>query len=203
MGTDAVKAGDSIIFNMLLIDIETSNVLLQYPANASGGNYSIVIATEEILPGATYDVAANGLSTGLIVRNSRDMRMGVNTYLFDRSNPINDIDSTNNSTFRDMVWFNEYGNGVSVDKFNFNDGVAAYPNPAIDVLNVELTHTQIAGVKLELLDLNGKSVISEQLENAFSTKAYQMNVAGVQNGIYILKVTNGAEVTTTKVSVSH
>ena len=202
-GMDTIFAGDSIIFNMVLIDIETSNILLQYPASASAGNFSIVTATEQINPGATYDVTAAGLSTGLIVRNSREMRMGVNTFLLDRSAPIVDIDSTNNSSFRDMVWFNEYGNGVSVDKVKFNEGVAAYPNPAVDVLNVELTHTQIAGVKLELLDLNGKTVVAEKLEDAFSTKAYQMDVAGVENGVYILKVTNGDEVTTSKVSVSH
>jgi len=187
---------------MLLIDLETSNVLLQYPANAASGNYQIQLATEEIAPGATYDLTVS-LTSGLIVRNSRNMRMGVNTFLLNRSAPIIDSDSANNSTFRDVIWFNEYGNGVSVDKVKFNEGVAAYPNPANDVLNVELTHTQIAGVKLELLDLTGKTVVAEQLEDAFSTQAYQMNVAGVENGVYILKVTNGDEVTTSKVTVSH
>ncbi|PCJ64606.1 MAG: hypothetical protein COA58_12780 [Bacteroidetes bacterium] len=202
-GTDTIQPGDSIIFNMLLIDLETSNVWLQYPANAASGNYSIVIATEQILPGATYDITQTGLSTSLIVRDSRNMRMGINTYLFDRSNPIIDDDSTNNSTFRDLIWFNEYGNGVSVNEVKYNGDIAAYPNPANDILNVEITHTQISGVKLELVDLTGKTVVSHQVEDVFSTIAYQINVSAVENGIYILKVTNGDEILTTKVTVSH
>ena len=53
------------------------------------------------------------------------------------------------------------------------------------------------------MDLTGKAVVRNDEVNIITPNSYNLNTEGLENGIYILKVTNGDEVSTTKVTVSH
>ncbi len=203
MGTKTIKAGDSITFSMLLIDLASSQILLQYPANAASGNRLITLATEDILPDATYDLSFKNLNVSTYLLYSRAMRMGVSSFIFNRSNPIVDTDSSNNSNFIDLTWWNIDANGVSVNEVDFDNNVSVYPNPAKDVMNISVLKAEYAKTKIELVDMMGKAVLSEQMNSNFTKEGYQLNVSGIENGLYFLKVTNGEEVSTTKVTISH
>jgi hypothetical protein len=56
---------------------------------------------------------------------------------------------------------------------------------------------------VELIDITGKVVLSENVSSSISNNGYTLDVSNVPNGIYIVKVVNGEQVNTSKVSVVH
>lgn len=60
----------------------------------------------------------------------------------------------------------------------------AYPSPASDVLNVDFKNNSVN--KVELVNMMGQTVVSQNVSNNAETTS--MNVAGVENGVYIVKV---------------
>ncbi|QIE60435.1 T9SS type A sorting domain-containing protein [Rasiella rasia] len=71
-----------------------------------------------------------------------------------------------------------------------SNAIAVYPNPASQVLNVR----NAANGSVEIFDILGKRLI--QMDN-ISTEQ-QINVASLQAGTYLIKITNGASVQTEK-----
>lgn len=60
----------------------------------------------------------------------------------------------------------------------------AYPSPASDVLNVDFKTNEVN--KVELVNMMGQTVVSQNVTNTSQKAA--LNVASVQNGVYIVKV---------------
>ena len=60
----------------------------------------------------------------------------------------------------------------------------AYPSPASDILNVDFNNNEVN--KVELVNMMGQTVVSQNVTNTSETA--KMNVAGVENGVYIVKV---------------
>jgi hypothetical protein len=110
------------------------------------------------------------------------------------------------AAFVDITWWNPQRWNVSVeDIVAYNsDNVAVFPNPANDQLNVRLLFAECNAVgNIELFDLTGK-VVAVPNTNQFSiTNQYTFDVADLNKGVYILKVTNGMKVSTSKVTISH
>lgn len=75
--------------------------------------------------------------------------------------------------------------------------VSVFPNPANAVINV------IAGqnAQLELSDISGRTIMTQN--NILAGELFELNVQGIANGVYMLKVWNGEFVKTTKVVVKH
>ena len=132
------------------------------------------------------------------------MRLGVSSFIFDRTSPYMDSDSSNNTNFVDITWWNPQRWNVSVEDVKYNsDNIAVYPNPANDQLNVRLLFAESNAVNIELFDLTGKVVASPNRNQAISPNQYTIDVADLSKGVYILKVTNGTKVSTSKVTISH
>jgi pectin methylesterase-like acyl-CoA thioesterase len=74
--------------------------------------------------------------------------------------------------------------------------VALYPNPAVDILKVQVGSLE-AGATLQLYDQVGVLVRSVRLVNTIQT----VSVKGLMNGIYLVMVRNGGVVTTRKIMV--
>ena len=70
-------------------------------------------------------------------------------------------------------------------------------------MNVQVFAAQANAVSIELMDLTGKAVVRNDEVNTITPNSYNLNTEGLENGVYILKVTNGDQVSTTKVTVSH
>lgn len=205
-GTNPIPAGDTIAWNVLVLNPEadpSQALLLQFPNGAVTGNLALHLVSEAIAPGGTYDIDASNLSANLFTRNSIEVLLAVRAYHFDRTNPLVDTDSTNNLVAPRIIWYNEYRNGVSVDEINQSNKIAAYPNPANEVLNIEVRYGNIAETTVELIDLTGKTIKSNIMSDIFYEGVSQLDVADVENGIYIVKVTNGDDVSTSKVTISH
>lgn len=202
-GTSPIYAGDSVIYNMLIIDKASSQIITEFPQNASRGSAAITIITKEVPVGGTYEIS-NTLNSNLYLTQSREVRLGVSTFIFDRTSPYIDSDSSNNTNFVDIVWWNQQRWNVSVEDVKYNsDNIVVYPNPANDQLNVSLLFAKSNAVNIELFDLTGKAVASPNMNQTISPSQYTLDVADLNKGVYILKVTNGTKVSTSKVTISH
>ncbi len=72
--------------------------------------------------------------------------------------------------------------------------VSVYPNPATTVLNV----ANAEGAQVSVFDMNGRVVASIENANANET----INVANLAKGMYIVRIVDGQNVTTKKVSIA-
>ncbi len=74
------------------------------------------------------------------------------------------------------------------EDINNNLKVSAYPNPATDMINVDLELENVSStVSLELMNIEGK-VVNKQLEQNVKNGTYSMPLHGVDAGIYLLRV---------------
>jgi len=71
-----------------------------------------------------------------------------------------------------------------------------FPNPVIDVLNIQLPSTLKSPGVLEILSLEGKLVYSHAINS--SDDVYQINISGLSKGLYICKINNGLAIETAK-----
>ncbi|MEM1000268.1 MAG: YHYH protein [Bacteroidota bacterium] len=80
-------------------------------------------------------------------------------------------------------------------------GFNIVPNPAADLVAVQLGGLLTENARIQLMDLRGK-VIAEKLIPAGSTIAY-FEVETVYSGTYLIRVTQGAHQATRKVVIAH
>ncbi len=78
-----------------------------------------------------------------------------------------------------------------------SSGMNAYPNPSRDVFYLETSKSFKYDVKVEVLDMTGR-VISSRTEAKFSSP-YLMNLSDVNAGVYMVRISSGADVSTTRV----
>lgn len=71
-----------------------------------------------------------------------------------------------------------------------------YPNPVVDVLNIQLSIKSKQAFVIEILSIEGKVVYQEKLNE--QSDIFQKNVSALPKGIYICKVNNGITTETTK-----
>ncbi|MBT8327199.1 MAG: T9SS type A sorting domain-containing protein [Bacteroidia bacterium] len=201
-GTDIIEIGDTLFWSALVLDIATSNLILEIPQSASSGNGYLTVASKQVAVGDTIHVG-NNFNTGSIVTQSRAIRFGGICSAWNRTDGVTDPDTDNNSNFADITWYNQYQNGVSVADVEYDNNIAVYPNPASEELNIKLLLTQFADVQIEILDLAGKIILSENVSSSITNNNYVIDVNSVPNGMYIVKVTNGENVSTSKISIAH
>ncbi len=92
----------------------------------------------------------------------------------------------------------------TVEEVTPKDGLKVYPNPASDILNVELITSEKGEVILSLLDLSGK-LIYHSVNNYSASEVFTqtVDVNDFVPGVYFLVVNSGKEQMTTKVIVQH
>ena len=93
---------------------------------------------------------------------------------------------------------NDAGNNIYLDNFkvegnceiptgikkqNKTEEFKLYPNPAMDILNIELGKTENGNI--EIIDLMGRIISKESISN---TNFKQMNVSGLSKGIYFIRL---------------
>ena len=79
-------------------------------------------------------------------------------------------------------------NALSVDEFNIN-AFTLYPNPAKETINIKLNNALSGNTSVEVIDIQGKSIISTTIEN--QVQESQLNVSNLEAGLYFVKLKNG------------
>lgn len=93
--------------------------------------------------------------------------------------------------FAMTVGLNDHSSDVKSSDMN------AYPNPSRDVFYLETSKSFKYDVKVEVLDMTGR-VISSRTEAKFSSP-YLMNLSDVNAGVYMVRISSGADVATTRI----
>ena len=75
--------------------------------------------------------------------------------------------------------------------------VSTYPNPANNYLNVELHGFQNEDFRIELIDLTGKILLAEKIDqNSASKFIHSIDIANLQSGSYFVKIQSDEKVWT-------
>ena len=77
------------------------------------------------------------------------------------------------------------------------DDFKVYPNPASLFVNIEFDYLPETGTSIEIIDVNGKSLIKKILESNINT----VEISQLPTGIYILKVNNSQHYKTKKLII--
>ena len=187
-----LMAADTIIWTWGIINQDPVQYLVQ-------GTPIAFILPQNLPNGGIYQTNPYEITINGTINTTTPVYVLVEAYVFNRSTPAVDIDSTNNGKLWGIKWAS-----VSTRDIVYNsDNIAIYPNPANEQLNVELLFAESNAVTLELFDLTGKSVGSSNSTQAITPNHFTIDVANLNRGVYILKVTNGNKVTTSKVTISH
>jgi len=93
-----------------------------------------------------------------------------------------------------------FTNGVADIKSTLADAKGSsfclYPNPVVDVLNIQLSAMESQTATLELLSIDGKLLYKAQFNN---TGSYQVNVSHLRQGIYLCRLNDGTSIETKKI----
>jgi extracellular elastinolytic metalloproteinase len=80
----------------------------------------------------------------------------------------------------------------------------AYPNPAQDRLTVRTQLASAAPMRVVVLDLLGKTVLSTTVPTAqMQQKGVELNTSHLSTGLYVVRVTTTDGSYTTKVTIQH
>ena len=86
------------------------------------------------------------------------------------------------------------GGSLSSNTFDASQ-FTIYPNPASDVLNVRLAGALSTISTVQVVDLNGRQVISKSFNNVIDA---QINVSDLSAGMYLVNITSGETTVTQK-----
>jgi hypothetical protein len=66
-----------------------------------------------------------------------------------------------------------------------------YPNPAKDLIKVEFSDDYLGEVSIELIDIMGKQVLTQNLLKSSKEFSNYINLNSIKQGLYTLKTTTG------------
>jgi len=95
--------------------------------------------------------------------------------------------------FDGMSWLDSiYATSATRDIATASKMVSMYPSPAVKTVNIDFQEPLQGNTRLELLDMNGRVCRQEDLEP--HTIHVELNVAGLENGVYLARIrSNGQE----------
>ncbi len=91
-------------------------------------------------------------------------------------------------------------NTVSADSFELSN-LVVYPNPTEGMIFVKFPTLDVSNVKIDLFDLRGRRIYSEDFSVNQNLFEESISVGGISNGVYLLKVSNGNYSTTKRIIV--
>jgi hypothetical protein len=80
---------------------------------------------------------------------------------------------------------------TSILSASFSSTLSAYPNPVKDVLNFSVNDAIGSNMKVSVLDMSGSELMAQSFENSGATM--NINVSGLNAGIYVLKLSSDAK----------
>jgi hypothetical protein len=107
-----------------------------------------------------------------------------------------------------------YGNNLWLDNFWINTAALGeeeiqavqaklYPNPARDAVKVSLQVSEAGDALVEVINLNGQTVIAQTASVEAGMQNIDLNVADLANGVYTVKIALNDRVETLRFTVQH
>jgi hypothetical protein len=89
---------------------------------------------------------------------------------------------------------------TDVLQFNNNQLINVYPNPAENIVNIEIAGIQQTEVVIKICDLSGK-VLKSVSKNIMGDHTFNINIEDILDGTYICKIESDNKIYTTKLNV--
>jgi predicted extracellular nuclease len=191
------------------------SMLLRYENPMMSGSVNVTnpnlgFGEFEVASGAAATVGARVLTARQVLgqaQGSLDVSYTSDTAQYGSGLNVTPVQLTPNYTFDALegILFYAFGNFKltprnNADFVNVLVGIesltskevetALYPNPAADVLNIQIDEAYtFNNLTVQVVDLMGRVVLDTQINSAMST----LNVEGLENGLYLVRIANGSE----------
>jgi len=86
---------------------------------------------------------------------------------------------------------------TSINKIN-DIGFDLFPNPASNLLNIQIKENQGNVFQMDIVDLQGRKVLSKQIINSMNV---QVSISNLKSGMYFINIEQGRRSTTKKFTV--
>lgn len=68
--------------------------------------------------------------------------------------------------------------------------IVIYPNPVMDMFNIEINVPQISNMEMSLVNLNGSVIFTKQIELKSGSNVVTENISSLSNGVYLVRLFN-------------
>jgi len=92
---------------------------------------------------------------------------------------------------------------IGFDAVEGGDKLVVSPNPANDVLNINLNLAKASNVQIDMIDMNGKVVFNKNIQANLIGYKEELSLSGFANGIYTIQVRSANGSSSQKVVVAH
>jgi hypothetical protein len=75
--------------------------------------------------------------------------------------------------------------------------IFVFPNPVVDVLNIELSSPLQSAGRIEIISMEGKLVYAEAIDG--NAVVFQVHLSGLAKGLYLCRIKSGLAIETTKI----
>jgi len=176
----------------------------QRPANFTGRWQHMIYGTSQgslLVMLTRWDT---GLNTRVPVGTGSVTLSGMAMSWANFSIPINYTDGNNpdsciivlkasgsNPTNNDYLWVDNLGfSGIvaGVEEKNIISSLNVYPNPSSENLTLKLNLTEHKEINIALLDITGKTILTEIKQLAQGESAVNLNIGNLSKGIYFVKL---------------
>ncbi len=93
------------------------------------------------------------------------------------------------------------GGGSNVIESDIVSNLSIFPNPAVEMTNIQLNLNESANVTIEMINALGQIVYTNNLGEVNGTQNVEINTADLQEGIYLVNIKVGDDVITKRISV--
>jgi len=180
-----IEGSDYLVYESRAMP-QAGEVLPLYSYNYRSTDYTMVVKVDGLLNNTVifYD---NYTNTETILNNDTSTAI---SFRVDPANPASEDPNRFELRFKNST--------LGSTEFDLQ-GISVYPNPANNILNIDLGDNIGRFDNLELYDVNGRLIATQDLDNqALNAK---LNVNSYNPGVYILKVSSDAEQFSKKVII--
>jgi len=163
------------------------NVLLFFVICVAGlnaqTNLNVKVKTGTITTFTLSDVAKLTFSSGNMIINRKD---ATNSTFF-----ISDIRNLNFGLI-------EVISGSPKITHSESNKLSLYPIPALDRVTIQFLSTTSGSAELQLIDLNGKTVLQQTFDCQFGINYKSFNVSQLKHGLYLCRLQHDSKFETSK-----
>ncbi len=105
------------------------------------------------------------------------------------SDSLNSLFTTSDSI---AMLFEDYAIGIQETKKIGKEILKIYPNPTFDRLNLNINKSINEKVRLDILDLNGRIVLSKEYEFLNNSTRLQLNLDSLKTGVYLIRINSNS-----------
>jgi hypothetical protein len=66
--------------------------------------------------------------------------------------------------------------------------ISVYPNPADDIINIEISNTGEQEIEIELLNVSGQVIYRKEYKNSKDPFVKQIDLSGYAKGVYFVRI---------------